>query len=354
MSSDSVIVQASGKAEGFRGAGAIALPAAWAYEGVIRLRNWLFDIGIRNTYESKLFTISVGGIEAGGVGKSPVTQYLLGQLLKMDRRPALVSRGYGRHSDGLVIRHLSTPAVAADIGDEPAMMVAAGLDVPIAVCASRKDAVRALEVKGQCDVLVLDDGFAHRALCRHLEVVVLRAEAPFGSGQLLPAGTLREPAAGLKRAHILWFHDKRGACDEKAIAQARALAPQALCIRSEGSVVGARDGRGQPLDFSGARVVAAAGIARPADLRHTLERAGLEVATLMAYPDHHVFTLRDVEHMRAACQQHRAQCVAVTAKDAVKLEALWQDDPEGWMVLDYGVSVGEGVDQLMALLNQTV
>src|SRR6185436_7986299 len=49
-------------------------------------------------------------------------------------------------------------------------------------------------------VFVLDDGFQHRRVRRHLDIVCIDATDPFGVGAMLPAGRLREPINGLKRA----------------------------------------------------------------------------------------------------------------------------------------------------------
>ena len=354
MSKEAIIDSKANAPEGFRGAGAAALPAAWLYGVATGLRNRLYDWGLRTTYAPKVFTISVGGIEAGGVGKSPVTQALLNRLLELGRQPALVSRGYGRSAQGLYLRRKGEPAEAAQMGDEPAMMVASGLDIPVGICPKRKLAVSALERLGECDSVVLDDGFAHRALKRHLDVVVLRAEAPFGDGYLLPAGTLRESPSALARADVLWFHAKRGETNVEAMREACAFSPQAKVIESEGTVVAARNGLGECCELEGLRVVAVAGIARPADLAFTLERSSVDVAEFMAFPDHHAFTEKDVSAMRSACARHDATGILVTAKDRVKLAPFWSDDPAKWFCLDYGVRITSGQEELDGLLGQVV
>src|ERR1035441_5713226 len=53
------------------------------------------------------------------------------------------------------------------------------------------------------DVLLLDDGFQHQRLARNVDVVLIDALDPFGGGQVFPLGRLREPPAGLARAHLI-------------------------------------------------------------------------------------------------------------------------------------------------------
>jgi len=50
---------------------------------------------------------------------------------------------------------------------------------------------------------VLDDGFQHWHLERNVDLVLIDAMTPFGGGQLLPAGRLREPLTALARADIV-------------------------------------------------------------------------------------------------------------------------------------------------------
>src|SRR6185369_1615259 len=52
----------------------------------------------------------------------------------------------------------------------------------------------------EAEVLVLDDGFQHRRLHRDLDIVLIDATRPPPCDYLLPRGTLREPASGLRRA----------------------------------------------------------------------------------------------------------------------------------------------------------
>src|SRR5690606_5524279 len=48
-------------------------------------------------------------------------------------------------------------------------------------------------------VFILDDAFQHRRVVRDLDIVCIDAMAPFGGGELLPKGKLREPLSSLER-----------------------------------------------------------------------------------------------------------------------------------------------------------
>ena len=83
---------AQGKLKGFQGLGFSARPLSILYSVWIRLRRTLYDLGILKIRPTPVFTVSVGGLEVGGVGKTPVVVYILKQLIRHGRRPG---RGAG-------------------------------------------------------------------------------------------------------------------------------------------------------------------------------------------------------------------------------------------------------------------
>ena len=333
---------------GFHGFGVMSAPLAWMYSLYVSLRRLLYDWQILPVRQSPLFTVSVGGIEAGGVGKTPVVVYLLGILLKHGRKPGLLSRGYGREERDLVLRLPGDPVSPAQHGDEPAMVVAAGLDVPLGICGDRVRGANVLAAGSRSDTLVLDDGFAHRRLSRHVDLVVLRGEAPLGNGRVLPRGTLREPARGLKRAHVLWFHSKTGRFNEEEIARALALNVDASQVRSIPHGLSVSTLRRSPMELSGKSVVAVAGIARPEDFGDTLVNLGATIVHFKAYPDHHRYTRRDRVAIGESLLKHQADYVVTTAKDYVKLQPLWGSDD--LVQVNYGLKVIQGEPELFRQL----
>lgn len=308
----------------------VASPLAAAYGGVVRLRRSLYDHGALVQAASPLPTVSIGGLEAGGSGKTPVTSWCLTHFLGEGHRPGLLTRGYGRPSRALCVRRPGEPADPQALGDEPAMLVQSGLDVAVAASPRRRLGADALREIG-CDVLVLDDGFAHRALRRDLDVVVLRAERPLGNGHLLPWGSLREPPSSLCRAQVVWLHAKSS--QPIAITPAlRACAPQALWVCSRAVPLAPVDASGRPVELSRAPVVAAAGIAWPRQFKQSVVASGADVRALVGYRDHHAYSLQDVARLRRAQHQHGAVAVVVTPKDAIKLAPLWPEPASLWVL----------------------
>ncbi|MCB2379410.1 tetraacyldisaccharide 4'-kinase, partial [Hymenobacter sp. BT635] len=95
----------------------LLLPFAWLYAGVMRVRNWLYDNGLKESVAFPVPVISIGNLRAGGTGKTPHVAWVVRQLLLAGQHPAILSRGYGRQTTGY--RLADAAATAATIGDEP-------------------------------------------------------------------------------------------------------------------------------------------------------------------------------------------------------------------------------------------
>lgn len=328
----------------------LSAPLAALFGCAVWLRRLAYDRKLLHVTQPGCFTVSVGGLEVGGSGKTPVAGLLLRALVAAGRKPGLLSRGYGRATRTLRVRLPGAPASAADIGDEPAMLVASGIDVPVAACPRRAQGAAALTAQG-CETLLLDDGFSHRALARHLDIVVLRGDAPFANGHLLPWGRLREPASSLRRASVVWLHF-RDVPDLQTPAWFARWCPQATLVISRAAPTAALDREQRPVPLAGRRIIAAAGIARPDDLRQTLTRLGADVLELVPFADHHRYTADDVSRLQERRAAHQADAVVVTSKDAIKLTARWPDDAL-WHI-DTRVSICHGAAALAAHLGIAV
>src|SRR3569832_1830096 len=77
----------------------LLFPFSLLYGLVVSIRNWCYDGGILKSRKFKMPVISVGNLDVGGAGKSPMTEYLV-RLLKDHYKLATLSRGYGRRAGG--------------------------------------------------------------------------------------------------------------------------------------------------------------------------------------------------------------------------------------------------------------
>ena len=180
-----------------------ASPLSRVYAAAVNTRNFLYDTVPALSKSLCRPVISVGGIRAGGTGKTPVAQ-LIGQYIMEERGygVAFLSRGYGRLSRKPVI---VKPREAADwelTGDEPSMLHANLPESWLGIGADRAALAEKLSpLLPEKSVFILDDGFQRRQARRDLDVVCL-SENTFRD-RMMPAGYLREPASSLARADIV-------------------------------------------------------------------------------------------------------------------------------------------------------
>lgn len=269
--------------------------------------------------------VSIGNLHWGGGGKTPFTIAVAAHLHDRGLAVAVLSRGYRRASQGpLLVSRGGGPLVSwREAGDEPFLAAEALPGVAVAVGESRAAAGRLAlaALDRQPDLFLLDDGFSHVALARDLELLLFPRADPFAGGRLAPSGRLREPLAAAAGADAVILTGAEG--EDEGDVLAAALAPYGF--RGPGFVSptltelpAVAQGGAAP------RVVAVAGVARPAPFFRALEAGGFEIATRLAFPDHHAYPDESVARIEGAFRRHRASAVATTAKDAVKLRGRLQ------------------------------
>lgn len=252
--------------------------------------------------------VVVGNVTVGGTGKTPLVIWLVRELQQRGWNPGVLLRGYGGHAAHA--QAVGPDADADSVGDE-ALLVRRATGAPVAIGRKRSQAGSILAERGDCDVLLTDDGLQHWSLARDLEIAVIDGERRLGNARLLPAGPLREPAERLQRVDFIVCN---GVPREGEIPM-RVQGTRAWALNEQG--------RSQPLsEFRGRRVHAVAGLGNPQRFFDMLGAEGLDV---IAHPldDHHRFTGREL-HFDDELP------VLITEKDAVKCSALKL--PNVWVV----------------------
>lgn len=179
----------------------LLFPFSLIYGLVVIIRNWCFDAGIFKSRKFYIPVISVGNLDVGGAGKSPMTEYLV-RLLKSNYKLATLSRGYGRKTKGYFVAAENSPvSLASLIGDEPAQFHQKFPDVTVAVCEDRVVGIKTLQVDH--NLIILDDAYQHRAVNPGLSLLLFDYNRVQEPHLLLPAGNLREPFSGRMRADAI-------------------------------------------------------------------------------------------------------------------------------------------------------
>lgn len=130
-----------------------------------------------------------------GAGKTPVTLALVRHLQATGWQPGVISRGYGRSSDGC--REVLPASTASDVGDEP-LLIARATGVPVFVARRRAQAGRAPLAAHPATDVTARRRLAAPALARDMEICVFNDEG-VGNGFLLPAARRGRPG------HARWM-----------------------------------------------------------------------------------------------------------------------------------------------------
>lgn len=307
------------------------------YRPPVAIRNFAFDRGWLRTERAAVPVISLGNITTGGTGKTPTAAWIARWFRDRGVRVCFLSRGYGAQS--------------GEPNDEALVLELHCPDVPHLQNPNRVEAARIACEELDSQLLILDDGFQHRRLQRDLNVVLVDALNPWGYGNLLPRGLLREPVSGLRRADVIVITRADRATPEQIAkildrcelvrgtrdAVQVAFPPQSLVNAA---------GETQPLSTLTGRTVAAfCGIGHPEAFERTLHDLGANLQAFLPYPDHHHFTREEVDKLRHWAEASGADLVVCTEKDLVKL-ALNHLGPLPLHALRIGAQVVHGTDLL--------
>ncbi len=299
-------------------------PISRLYGKAVSLRAGWYVSGRLESHALPRPAISVGNLTFGGTGKTPFTEFLARRFRFEGRTPAVLSRGYGRRSRGVVVVSAGQgPLVAPEEGgDEPVALARALPGVIVVVAERRAEAARRAADLG-ADLLLLDDGFQHLAVRRDVNLLLLDSRDPFGGGRLPPSGRLREPIEALRRADAIVFtRVDRAAPPAEALAEISRLHPAAPVFRARIRASGLRDESGSPVEvaeIAGRRSIAVCGIATPAEFSASLVELGVTPEERLEFRDHQRYGQRQLARIRRAVETAGAAFLVTTEKDAVKL-----------------------------------
>jgi tetraacyldisaccharide 4'-kinase len=295
------------------------LPLAALYAGIMRTRNWLYDIGVLASHTFPVPVINVGNLTVGGTGKTPHVEYLV--RLLQGRQLAILSRGYKRHTTGFVLA--DERASAATIGDEPFQYYQEFKEVKVAVCEDRVSGIRQLlHLFPATELILLDDAYQHRPVQAQYNILITDYNRLFYRDAVLPAGRLREGPKGAGRADMVVV----------------SKCPADLPAATRGQInrqIRAYTKAGVPIFFSyyryreavpfgaaahcGPAIGLITGIARPEPLLDYLRQAGFRVLRHFNFADHHAYRQQDIQEISTFAETAGEVSLLTTQKDWTRL-----------------------------------
>ncbi|KAA3619678.1 MAG: tetraacyldisaccharide 4'-kinase [Calditrichaeota bacterium] len=288
------------------------------------IRNKLYDYHVFRSYKIDAHVISVGNISVGGTGKTPVILALAESLKSKNTSVAILSRGYGRQSSGiLIVSHGEGPLCDVhQAGDEPFFLATQLPDIPVVVAENRVAGGKLLCEKYNPTIVLLDDGFQHRRLQRDLDIVLIDLNRLNRNKSLLPAGPYREGIFSLKRAqNILYLNQNH---DTKILLKKLRKKTKGRFFRAD---ITSRQlwhpETGALVDISfltHKKIMVICGIGQPARLRVTLDFHEADITAFLDFKDHHYYTDHEMTALINKFNNSGAELLITTAKDWVKLK----------------------------------
>lgn len=289
----------------------------------------LFDMDILKSRSFTMPVISVGNITVGGAGKTPHVEYLV-RLLQDRVRVAVLSRGYKRRTKGYFLAGANV--TAREIGDEPYQMYSKyGKNIYVAVNAKRCEGIDRLrydKATTDTDVVLLDDAYQHRYVKPGINILLVDYHRLIVYDKLLPAGCLREPKEGKRRADIVIVtkcpKDLRP-MDFRVITKAMDLYPYQKLFFTTLVYKDIKPVFSETLNFSlrdltpEHNILVLTGIASPQHLLLDLQKYTQNI-TPMSYSDHHHFTPKDIARINNSFDaMPKKRIIITTEKDAARL-----------------------------------
>jgi tetraacyldisaccharide 4'-kinase len=287
----------------------------------VALRNFLYKRIPALSRDAGRPVVSVGGVHAGGTGKTPMALLVARYFHAKGHHVAFLSRGHGRRGSRVVVSNPYTADSWENVGDEPALLHASLPESWLGISKKRIKAARILSTATpENTIFILDDGFQHRCLNRRVDIVCLPLDA-FGS-KLIPAGMLREPLKNCRRADIVCVIGGKNQASDLANVREKIntrFGCKDVFILHQSPIAwyNAKTGRSAPC-VPCKKPALVCGIARPERFAQLVQDMGISVARNYFFSDHHAFTIAEIDGIgKGSCDG-----ILTTEKDACRLNTL--------------------------------
>ncbi len=247
--------------------------------------------------------ISVGNLEAGGTGKTPVVALLIRKLRERGMSRLLVlSRGYGRTTAETLVVSPQIEALPSQVGDEPALLRLLEPSIWLAIGSDRRKAFAQAQqtAKQGFDAVILDDGFQQFGLARSADLLLCTSSKPWEKVfREWPGGALFRSAT-----QVLWTKGSEAPWGAPSGVDRVSFEWSAL----EGQLYG-----GPYFWISG--------IADAERGKKALMEAGFDIRSIKTLADHHAYTDSEVRQYLAQAQSMGLRTL-LGGKDWIKWKAL--------------------------------
>jgi len=305
------------------------------YGCIIYLRNLFYDLGLFTTEDFKLPIISVGNITTGGSGKTPLVMYLVNLLIKNGKNPGIVSRGYGRKSQGLVVVHdgKEMKAKVDSAGDEPFLMATILKSVPVIVCEDRREAIHHLVNSSTVNIIIMDDGFQHRKVKRDSDIITISANDTKNDYRLLPWGKLREPFKNINRSNAIVFTKTDNFTPPNIHTEVQSVLKGSQFFSTMIPALMKYDSSGYHKSLTPTKpLFAFCGIGEPDSFFKSIKQLDLKSEGKRIFSDHQEYIESVITELSTQIKSSNCTAIITTEKDLVKLPESFLDEFETFVI----------------------
>jgi tetraacyldisaccharide 4'-kinase len=322
----------------------ILFPIVPFYFLVTWLRNWCYDIGFLKSKSYDFPTVCVGNLSVGGTGKTPMIEYLI-TLLKNDYHIATLSRGYKRNTKGFYIADQNSSALK--IGDEPFQFYKKFNDIIVCVDGNRQNGIRQLrQLENKPEVILLDDAFQHRKVNTGFNILLTTYDRLYCNDILLPAGNLREPISGAKRAEIIVVTkcplDLNDSKKNEIISRLKPLSIQNVFFSTikYSETVCSKNTTHPLINLKKETFTLVTGIANPKPLVNFLIKKGYQFEHL-SFKDHHSFSENELSMLKTK------HSILTTEKDYMRLKDTLDSKHLFYLPIEMDILEGDTFNKLI-------
>ncbi|MBP2646129.1 MAG: lpxK [Firmicutes bacterium] len=334
----------------------------------VRTKLGLYKYGFLKQHRLPCRVISLGNITVGGTGKTPTAQLLAVAIRDMGYRVVILNRGYRsswRGQIGLVSDGRRLYMSVNEAGDEAYLLAKNLPGVAVVIGKNRTITGDYAVANLNADVIILDDGYQHWQLARDLDIVLIDSINVFGNNCLLPRGTLREPLTNLNRAGAFLLTKVDQATSDAKDTIRNALTKynsEALVVESihdtqyfievEEWYKGVKPEKLVLENVRDRKILVFSAIGNPVSFEQTIWGVGGEVVATVRFPDHHDYTMVEMQEVMQKALDKEANALVTTEKDAVKIpsEFIHSDRPLPIYVSIMEVQIIDGQEPLMDLI----
>jgi len=258
-----------------------------------------------------------------------LVMYLANLLIKNGKNPGIVSRGYGRKSQGLVVVHdgKKMKAKVKSAGDEPFLMATILKSVPVIVCGDRREAIRHLVNSSTVNIIIMDDGFQHRSVKRDLDIITISTNDTKKDYRLLPWGKLREPFKNINRSNAIVFTKTDNLTPPNIHAEVQSLLKGSQFFSTMIPVLMKYNSLGYHKSLTPAKpLFAFCGIGEPDSFFKSIKQLDLKLGGNRIFSDHQEYTESVITELSAQIKSSNCTAIITTEKDLVKLPDSFLDE----------------------------